>query len=257
MRKLALVIAAACGRVDFGVAPTASDAAKSCMGHDEDGDGVPDACDVCPTDPDPDQADRDGDGVGDACDVHPDTPGDMLAVFEPHVDAASSHYYQYVATTSFPGNDALRLGEAGNDGFGQAHYAMPADATRVETAFTVIAVDPTRTHYAGVWYSVVAQFTGVRDALFLDTYQDPGNASLFDLKEQDTNGDDRHATAVLGPMDLVGRRLHIVGVTGTSDMMTVDGYDPLTLQITIGRGMFGFLEARGMVIDVEYLAVWR
>jgi glucose/arabinose dehydrogenase len=36
---------------------------------DTDGDAIPDACDVCPLDPDPDQDDADGDGVGDACDL--------------------------------------------------------------------------------------------------------------------------------------------------------------------------------------------
>ena len=37
------------------------------VGHDEDGDGLDDACDACPTVPDPGQADGDGDGLGDAC----------------------------------------------------------------------------------------------------------------------------------------------------------------------------------------------
>ena len=35
---------------------------------DQDGDGVPDSSDNCPTVPNPDQADGDHDGVGDACD---------------------------------------------------------------------------------------------------------------------------------------------------------------------------------------------
>jgi hypothetical protein len=43
---------------------------------DEDGDGVADAVDNCPQNPNPEQTDIDGDGVGDACDV--DIDGDAL-----------------------------------------------------------------------------------------------------------------------------------------------------------------------------------
>jgi hypothetical protein len=34
---------------------------------DQDGDGIPDAIDVCPRTPDPEQSDDDRDGIGDAC----------------------------------------------------------------------------------------------------------------------------------------------------------------------------------------------
>lgn len=41
------------------------------VGPDTDGDGIADAFDNCPVDPNPDQGDRDGDGIGDACDKCP------------------------------------------------------------------------------------------------------------------------------------------------------------------------------------------
>jgi hypothetical protein len=58
-------------------------------GHDEDGDGVDDACDVCPHISDPDQADRDGDGVGDVCDPHIDQPIDHITLFDPFTSKLS------------------------------------------------------------------------------------------------------------------------------------------------------------------------
>jgi hypothetical protein len=56
------------------------------VGHDEDGDGIDDACDTCPTVPDPGQLDTDGDGLGDACEA-PGDPGVLshlayLSIFE-------------------------------------------------------------------------------------------------------------------------------------------------------------------------------
>jgi hypothetical protein len=44
---------------------------------DEDGDGVADAADNCPTVVNPDQADSDGNGLGDACDVPRGLTGDL------------------------------------------------------------------------------------------------------------------------------------------------------------------------------------
>ncbi len=45
-------------------------------GVDSDGDGINDACDNCPSDPNPDQVDSDDDGAGDACDPCPFDPLD-------------------------------------------------------------------------------------------------------------------------------------------------------------------------------------
>ncbi len=107
-----VVVASACGRIDYDpisdagrdantsfdagrdASPDAGrdasfdagqDASSGCpaTGHDEDGDGVPDACDDCPHVADPAQVDTDGDGVGDACDPNPAIPTERITFFDP------------------------------------------------------------------------------------------------------------------------------------------------------------------------------
>ncbi|HEY0254762.1 MAG TPA: hypothetical protein VGC41_24720 [Kofleriaceae bacterium] len=260
--KLLLLLLAGCGRIGFGDQARGSDAAiatdgGACTGHDEDGDGIPDACDDCPVDPDPAQTDRDGDGVGDACDVRPDTAGDKRVMFEPNVDEASSHYNAYFGTYAYPGTDVIRLGQAApGDVFGQAHYAMPDDATRIAIAFTVLAEDPTVQHYAGVWYEGTDPG---RDDLFATIVEDE-NADhyYFGIKEQSAT--DRYSNLALGPTgaSMVGHRFHFVVTSSAGlDRFVADGFEPMTLDVQIARGTHGYLEARGMQIDVEYLAIWN
>jgi len=62
-----------CGRLAFDATGDANRSdGTSCIpiGHDEDGDTIDDACDVCPQRTD-NGLDSDGDGVGDECDVSP------------------------------------------------------------------------------------------------------------------------------------------------------------------------------------------
>jgi hypothetical protein len=262
--RLALVVMlVGCGRLDFDarsadatLAP--NDAKPTCAGHDEDGDGYGDACDDCPVDPDPDQADRDGDGVGDACDPFPHQPGDRLARFEPNIDAATAGYVQMFATTSYPGNDALELGAI--DGYGQATYTMPATATRVAIAFTIRDRSTTQTNYAGVWYGQQCNDNSCRAALFGSVARDTTGPSFLDIKEQDDPTGDRYSTDLHDARDELGLHYHFVvltaAATGGDDVMTVDGLGATQLTIQIARGSYGFLEARNMIVDFDYLAIW-
>jgi hypothetical protein len=50
--------------------------------HDEDNDGIRDACDVCPHIADPTQPDMDGDRVGDACDPEPMLARQQIMFFD-------------------------------------------------------------------------------------------------------------------------------------------------------------------------------
>jgi hypothetical protein len=97
--------------------------------HDEDGDGIDNGCDNCPTAFNPEQQDGDGDHVGDACDPHPTLPGDALAAAE-YFDGPA---YSWTPTS---GTD-WRLAT------GSLVTAPPADATHVVIALNQVIQEPT------------------------------------------------------------------------------------------------------------------
>jgi len=87
LRFVALIALAGCGRIDFAKRPDSGLAGDGSpgdvlLGHDEDGDGVPDVDDVCPHIADS-QADNDGDRVGDDCDPNPSAGGETITLFLP------------------------------------------------------------------------------------------------------------------------------------------------------------------------------
>ena len=71
---------------DIGVIPDLPD---GLMGHDEDGDGIPDKIDLCPHVASMSNADGDGDGVGDVCDPEPTINRQSWLLFEPMTSPTS------------------------------------------------------------------------------------------------------------------------------------------------------------------------
>lgn len=61
--------------------PPAAQPSTARSAHDQDGDGLPDAIDNCPTVVNVDQRDLDHDGIGDLCDADRDGDG-ILNVFD-------------------------------------------------------------------------------------------------------------------------------------------------------------------------------
>lgn len=106
MRLVVLALLVGCGRLEFATVRPDGDA-TSCSGHDEDGDGVPDACDNCPHLVNPGQEDGDRDGVGDVCDPQPALPREHIAVFETF--AADNGDWDFGGATPVFENDGLRI----------------------------------------------------------------------------------------------------------------------------------------------------
>ena len=79
------------------------------VGHDEDADGIDDACDVCPHIADPAQADGDGDRVGDACDPEPAIARQQIVMFDPFTTLDAS----WTNTGGTQGTDEIVLDARG------------------------------------------------------------------------------------------------------------------------------------------------
>lgn len=162
-----LVTGAGCGRLGFGsadarVVSEPDGSIDSCGTHDEDQDGIPDLCDVCPATPDSGQADGDGDGVGDACDPAPNTPGDRIAMFEAF--AGSGIPAGWVASGAAP------WAASGDDmvvGFGDVNASVlfipraVAPPLTFMVAYRVLGLDPAGTGFS---VSVIDAFDPAIDA---------------------------------------------------------------------------------------------
>ena len=245
---------------DLADAADADAPPPTCTGHDEDKDGYPDACDVCPADGDPLQRDGDHDGVGDACDPRPTTPGDYIVLFDAHNDAATTTYGMINGSFAVQG-EAARLGTA--TGPGQATYALNALPTRLATRMHVIAASTTATQWFGVWYTQSLDDTSKAFAQAADTPGDGVNIEM-NLKEQ-MGASSRFSTYSYGDAkfsagDTFSITIDTTLSTGGDDQMTI--VDSLgvshvaTLAVMGERTGRGFLEANNVQVDFDYFVAY-
>lgn len=172
MRLLLLVLLAGCGRFAFESTTDASDGpapdAKPCMaiGHDEDGDTIDDACDVCPHVPDATQRDADRDGVGDACD--PTTANETTAFFDPLIEDRAE--WNFVGASHSYADDSLTL-DTRTD-----YYFMARAATAANDYFelrgTIVSVGDTSAQITLSFY------VGGRPHYYCELFGGPGSSKV-------------------------------------------------------------------------------
>ena len=126
--------------------------------HDEDGDGVEDACDNCPHVAQTSFDDADGDGVGDRCDPDPGRRDTRL-----HFYGFSALPQGLVQNVDVGGGAWLIAGDQlvlSNGQQDKDYSALASDIPRdaiIETAFTITAAGPNVSGHsqgAGVWLDV-------------------------------------------------------------------------------------------------------
>jgi hypothetical protein len=120
-----LLVTAGCGRLSFDELTDSGGPCLAAIGHDEDHDGVDDACDGCPHIADALQSNSDGDGVNDACDPNPVSPREHIFFFDPFIAAGSSWSVEGGLTETYA-NDSMLLDTRGGYLFLRRLGPLPA-----------------------------------------------------------------------------------------------------------------------------------
>jgi len=120
--------------------------------HDEDGDGVDDNCDNCPSYHNADQADTNGDGIGDVCEYLGDQELlSSITIFDPFLDDESS-WDEYEGIWEY-GGDAVEGRQITSGGNYLHDIVLPNEPYAVETTFHFEAPDPASNSWTGLIFA--------------------------------------------------------------------------------------------------------
>lgn len=136
MRWLLLFLVG-CGRISFDAPADARGDGAACSGHDEDGDGVPDQCDLCPYLAESAPRDSDGDGVSDSCDPNPMVPTESFSFFDPFI--ADRPEWSYVGAPHSYANDSLVVDTRNDFTFIVRDAVLSKDTIGIAGSFVALA----------------------------------------------------------------------------------------------------------------------
>lgn len=168
------------------------------FGHDEDGDGVDDAHDNCPSLSNPDQANDDGDPVGTECDPNANAAGDTILHFDAFDTDESLTRWSPVRGAWQIDDDTLHQTDANVDSaLATATFDLSgADDITIEVVASVVAqqayngTDPAAWRGWGTWFVTGGAGAGGEPSGYLcQAITDLATSSSgFALWRYDTNG---------------------------------------------------------------------
>jgi hypothetical protein len=166
---------------------------SGCMtGHDEDGDGIDDNCDNCPSYFNAGQADSDGDGVGNLCDAEsPYAFVDTVQLFDPMLSSSSDWEMYPIASGTWSYNSDEINGSAI---FGSNYIfddTLPSSEYSVETTFSYPNAPGADNNWVALVFGWQTGIGGVMQSSYECTYErETKNLGLYryNLSENSWNG---------------------------------------------------------------------